>query len=110
MGSVLRLPSERQHRSLAARAPFALVVIAALVGACAPPCEQVCRKARECDLSPRLAQDECVEACDRQRTYFDVEEDDEGKKAFIQERECIVSSTCEEIQDGACYDPYLYPF
>jgi hypothetical protein len=85
-------------------------VVAVLVVGCAPPCEQVCRKARNCDLTPRLSQDECVEACDRERAYYDVEDDKEGRQAFADERRCIVNSTCEEILDGECYDPTVFPF
>jgi hypothetical protein len=70
----------------------------------------VCRKARKCDLTPRLSQDECVEACDRQRTFYEVEEDKDGREAYAAERRCIVQATCEEIQAGECYDPEVFPF
>ena len=89
---------------------LASVLIGVLLAGCAPPCDQVCRKARKCDLTPRLSQDECVEACDRQRTFYEVEDDKEGKQAFQEERACIVDSTCEEIHAGECYDPDVFPF
>lgn len=100
----------RRLVSRTGRALLGSVVIAVLALACAPSCEEVCRKARTCDLSPRLSQDECVEACDRQKTFYEVEDDKEGQKAYADERQCIAASTCEEIEAGACYDPELFPF
>ena len=92
------------------RAPLLAFLIGVLLAGCAPPCDQVCRKARKCDLSPRLSQDECVEACDRQRAFYDIEEDKDGKEAFAAERRCVMQATCEEIHAGECYDEEVFPF
>ena len=79
-----------------------MLLLTAAVGAvasgCAPSCEKVCEKALDCDLTARLNQVECEEAC--------LEQED----AFADHRRCIVDATCEELEDGVCYDEDLYIF
>ena len=89
-------------------------VVAALAVAltgCAPDCDRSCRKLIGCGLdSPRTAYDECVQSCESEQGLLESWEDDAKLAAFAEERRCIASSTCEEIADGVCYDPDLYPF
>lgn len=87
-----------------------LLVTAGLLTACAPRCERVCSKVRDCDISPRLNQVECVESCERQSALYDQRDDDERKEAFAAHRRCIVQASCDEIDDGVCYDEAIYPF
>lgn len=86
------------------------LIAGVLLGACAPRCERVCTKLRDCDISPRLNQVECVESCERQIALYDQRDDDERKEAFAAHRRCIVQATCGEIDDGVCYDDAIYPF
>jgi hypothetical protein len=95
-------------------APFewwVVVGLAAALAGCAPDCDRSCRKLIGCGLdSPRTAFDECVQSCESEQGLLESWEDDVKLSAFAEERRCIASSTCEEIADGACYDPDLYPF
>ncbi len=88
----------------------ALVLVAVTLSACAPTCEQVCRKARECHVTDRLFQHECEESCTRQRALYDEWEDEALQEAFAAHRRCIAQATCEELEAGVCYDEALFPF
>ena len=103
MATVLRRSSRRAILGT-------LLCASLLASACAPNCERVCNKARRCDLAPRLSQAECVESCDRQRLYYDIQDDKARLEAFAAHRRCIANASCEEIQDGVCYDEQIFPF
>lgn len=82
--------------------------------ACAPPCEQVCRKVLfRCDLgSERVALDECTDSCLRQEELYVAWENEDLLELQRDQRRCIADATCEELVQGACYEGYeeLYPF
>lgn len=94
----------------ALRALAALGLSAALLSGCAPGCEQTCRKLIRCELADNVAQLECEESCTRQDAQYELEEDDASAKAFREHRRCIGASTCEEIEDGECYDEDVFVF
>jgi hypothetical protein len=80
---------------------------------CAPTCEQTCRHVLACgaDLgSERVAQAECEDQCAREDALYAAWEDQEKMDAFDDHRRCVVGATCEELVDGACYDPLLFPY
>lgn len=86
-----------------------LVVVTALSSACAPRCQEVCNKVRDCGIeTTRLAQDECVLSCRLQENLYEEWEDEEKIAAFRDHRRCVRSSTCEEIAAGECYDELLF--
>jgi hypothetical protein len=89
-----------------------VIALALLVlGGCAPPCEQTCRKLLGCDLeSPRTAQDACKVSCETEQHLYDAWDDNDKKAAFDDERRCIASSSCEELKAGACYDEDLWSY
>lgn len=90
----------------------ALTVLAALTlaSACAPTCETTCRKIIRCGLADNFEALECEESCTRQTAQFEVEDNRTLKQAFRAHRRCITSSTCEELEDGECYDEDLFLF
>lgn len=94
----------RSIRSLSAGLAFVALA------ACDPPCERVCHKVRDCDVSPRLSQTECEEACTRQDALYEVWEDDVKIEAFKAHKRCIVQASCDEILADDCYDAEIYPF
>jgi hypothetical protein len=86
-----------------------LLVFVGLSACYTPSCEMVCRHLRSCDLDPRLTQDECELACDAQAaTYEDL--DDDRVEALKDHRRCVSAATCDELADGACYDPSIFPY
>ncbi len=85
-------------------------ILALLAGGCSPACEQTCRKLLDCDLSPRVSQEECVESCETQQHLYEVWGDEEKQEAFDAERGCVRGATCEEIAEGACYDDEIWVF
>jgi len=82
----------------------------ALAGGCAPACESTCTKLLDCDLSPRVSEEECVESCETQQHLYEDWGDTEKQTAFEKERGCIRQSTCDEIADGTCYDDEIWVF
>lgn len=86
-------------------------VLASLGAAgCAPDCERVCRKVRDCDVADRLAQSECEESCTRTRLRYQDWDDKNLLEDFAAHRRCIVQATCDELEEGACYDEDLFAF
>lgn len=85
-----------------------LVALCALAVGCAPPCERVCRKVLfDCELSSeRVALDECVDACARQEDQYRAWQNDDLVALARDHRTCVVSSTCDELAAGACYEGY----
>ncbi len=77
---------------------------------CAPTCEQVCAKVVRCEVTPGLTRDECEESCNRQDVLYELEQDDLATEAFAAHRRCVASATCEELEDGVCYDEQLFAF
>lgn len=90
------------------RGVAALIV---LIGACAPPCGQTCRKVLDCGLdSERVSFEECQLACEQQEALYASWENRELQAAFDDERRCIGQSSCEELADGACFNDELWAF
>lgn len=87
-----------------------VVLASAIPAGCSPACDQTCNKILDCDLSPRLSQQECVESCETQQSLYEAWGDDEKQKAFAEERACIRASSCDEIAEGACYDDEIWVF
>lgn len=86
----------------------ALVAVAAT--GCAPSCDSVCDKLIECGTADGLNEAECVETCSRQQLLYDLDNDRTLEQAFADHRRCIGQATCDEIDDGVCYDEDLFPF
>lgn len=88
------------------------MVLAVLLGpgaGCTPRCQETCTKVLDCGLeSTRVARDECTLACQDQQRLYDDWEDQTKIDAFKEHRRCIRSATCEELAEGACYDPELF--
>lgn len=88
------------------------LILALALGAagCAPTCIQVCAKIDRCALEPSVTNLECSDACDIQ--LEDVRNDVEAtrQEAFEAHRRCIGSATCEELEDGVCFDETLFVF
>lgn len=85
------------------------------LSACAAPCGTVCRKLERCELDPAVLLDECVEACDREIAAFRALEDKtpadrELHRAYNRHRTCLANRPCDDIAEGACYDPEIFPF
>jgi len=91
------------------RIVFAAVMLV-LASACAPTCESVCKKVIECDVSSRLAQDECERECARQNTLYNTWEDQAKQDAYVEHKSCIAGSTCEQLDEGVCYDEDIFLF
>lgn len=78
-----------------------------VLGGCAPPCGQVCRKVLDCGIdSERVAQAECELSCTQQSALYASWEDEALEQLYEDHRRCIVRSSCEEIAEGACYEGY----
>lgn len=88
----------------------ALTLVVLAVQGCTPSCDRVCEKVRDCGVVPRLAQLECDESCERQLAEVKGLDDNATQEAFAAHRRCIMQATCDEIEEGVCYDETLYPF
>lgn len=98
------------------------IALAIAVSLCAcnqvtPTCRSVCRKLTRCDevrAADYIGTDECRDLCDVQDNYYDSIQDDEvlvtDFEAWNAYKWCVLSETCEEVADGACYDEALYAF
>lgn len=97
--------------SLAQRAS-ALFGMAVVLGGCEPSCQTVCEQALACGLddAPRVSQTECEDTCGTRAALYDAWQDEEKQDAYVAHKQCIVDSTCDELADGACYDPLLFQF
>lgn len=82
-----------------------------LASACAPTCSETCDKLLSCELdAQRMHEDECLESCELQLNLYQIWEDSRLEDQFDDHRSCLVTSTCEEIADGECYDEDLFQF
>jgi hypothetical protein len=88
-----------------------LLLVLAFAG-CTPTCKQVCDKIVDCDGLPteRMSSAECAESCEAQDDLYDQWTDAEKRHAFDDERACIGDATCDELADGACYDPEVWSY
>ncbi len=101
------------RRSPTSRSAAALLLVGALGAGCAPSCDTACLKLVEtCGGvgAERMTADECGEACVAEDDLYDRWTDTQLRAALDAELRCIVSSTCEEIEAGACYDDSLFVF
>lgn len=94
-------------------------LLAGLVGAvllgqgagCSVSCTEACEKLLSCELNDGvLLLDECEDSCQRQEVMYGLWEDDEKIEAFSDHQSCVISSSCGELDDGACYSEELYIF
>lgn len=86
-------------------------LLAVLLQGCTPTCKATCRKVLACDLdSERVALDACADSCTDIASLYESWEDEKLIEAFDDHRSCIGSSSCEEIEAGACYDEDLFVF
>jgi hypothetical protein len=87
------------------------LLLASSLSACTPTCKETCRKLLDCDLdSERVAFAACVDSCTDLDALYASWEDERIIEAHDAHRRCIGSSTCDEIEDGACYDEDLFVF
>lgn len=74
-------------------------------------CTEACEKLLSCELNDGvLLLDECEDSCQRQEVMYGLWEDDEKIEAFSDHQSCVISSSCGELDDGACYSEELYIF
>jgi hypothetical protein len=78
--------------------------------ACTPPCEQTCNKLRSCDLSPRANQFQCEEQCEGQAALYAGWDDEAKQQALEDLRSCVAGASCEELEQGVCYDETIWSF
>jgi len=79
-----------------------------MAAACNPPCKRTCSKVLACgNLSTdRLALDACVEDCEKQQQLYQSWNDEAKQDLFVDHKRCLVHASCEEIEEGVCYDGY----
>ena len=87
-----------------------LLTTFSLIGCVTPSCDEVCTKVMNCDLSPRVSEYECVTSCTSQKQLYEDWDDVEKQDLFDAHRRCLGSSTCEEIDEGFCYEDDLFVF
>ena len=87
-------------------------ILLAFASGCTPTCNQVCDRltAREQIEPDNLYSPLCEESCLTQDTLYRDWEDTQLQQAFDEQRRCVMDSTCEQLADGACYDPQLSSF
>jgi hypothetical protein len=92
----------------------ALVGLVAVLTACDATCQQTCRQLIvECDGVEHsgTTRDECEVQCEQQKTlYEDTWEDEDLSLRFADYRNCVVDSTCADVEDGVCYDEELFAY
>jgi hypothetical protein len=78
--------------------------------ACAPTCEQTCKKILTCEelSSPGMNLDECTSACSAQQNVYEAWDDPDKENAFDDLKSCIVAEECESVTEGVCYDEDMY--
>lgn len=89
-----------------------LLAAALLVAGCAPTCEETCDKLVDCGNleTTGFSSTACNNSCELQEAQLDEWNDTQKLDALEAERRCLVGSTCEEIAEGACYDPYIWSY
>ena len=82
--------------------------------ACAPTCAESCRKLTRCELNNEVVEGYCEESCELQIAEYQGlnadERNDELLTAFRKQRACVVSTSCDDLELGVCYDPDVYPY
>ena len=80
------------------------------LAACGSPCERTCDKVLACEglSSDRVSEQDCEESCKRQEILYELWEDEQKIEAFEEHKRCLISSSCDEIADGVCYDEELF--
>lgn len=93
------------------RAGF-VIGVALVLGGCEPSCEAVCNKTLACGMAdaPRVSQAECEDACATRHALYDAWDDPDKQQAFVDHKRCLMDASCDEIEDGACYDPEIFEF
>ena len=78
--------------------------------ACAPTCEQTCKKLLSCDNidAPNMNIDECTSACSAQQNVYEEWDDPDKETAFDDVKSCIVAEECSAVAEGVCYDEAVY--
>jgi hypothetical protein len=85
--------------------PIATALLLALLSGCAPPCGQVCRKVLDCGLdSERVSRDECELSCTQEEQLYESWDNPDIQAAYDDHRRCLLSSSCDEIAAGECYN------
>ena len=78
---------------------------------CSVDCTQACEKLLSCELNDgALLLDECEDSCQRQEVMYELWDDQAKIEAFSEHQQCIASSSCDELDAGACYSEDLYIF
>ena len=101
-------PTPRLPFFLRSPLSLGLALLAATVAGCTPTCEQSCRKVLfDCDLdSERVALEECEQNCTRQDLLYEAWDNNELMELAKDHRSCIARSSCEELDQGVCYEGY----
>ena len=88
---------------------FGLLV---LLAGCEPTCDRVCTRTLACGLddAPRVSQTECEDTCNSRAALYDAWQDEEKQDAYVAHKRCLIDASCDDIADGACYDPLLFQF
>jgi hypothetical protein len=85
------------------------MLLAAFASGCSVNCTNACKKLLSCDLQDGLVLlDECEDSCQRQEVLYELWEDEEKEQALVDHERCVISSTCDEISSGVCYDSELF--
>ncbi len=70
----------------------------------------MCDKLDGCKLTTSIERDECRESCEAQLADLQSREFTGPLEDFNEQRICVGASTCDELVDGACWDPTLGPY
>ena len=90
---------------------FSLCVAVLVLSGCDNSCKGVCTKLSDCELESQLIDiAQCETACTTQLVAVESEDNSERTTAFTQHRNCLATSTCEELTEGICYDEQFFSF
>jgi hypothetical protein len=64
----------------------------------------VCGKLDRCGFDDSVLQLECQLSCERELQQYKELEDDASVAAFNDQRVCLGYRSCEEIEQGVCYE------
>jgi len=81
--------------------------------ACKPTCTQTCNKLTSCSANADWEGEYaelCAENCERQHNLYEVWEDTQLLDALDASQSCVKDATCEDLEEGVCYDETLYTF
>ena len=89
-----------------------MILLFALLAGCTPTCEQVCDHVVECGNpgTERMSSEECTDACNRQDQLYQTWTDVNLRHSFEDAKRCLDEATCDDLADGACYDPEVWPY